>query len=263
MTTLPDTSRSARSPDFGGAVALVTGASRGIGRAISVVLAEAGASVALVSRSREELDAVATEIGEDGGNAAVFTHDVTIASRAPALIDAVERDLGPIHVLVNAAGVSPAYTRAERISDDDYETIMATNLRAPFQLSQLVGARMLERQAGSITNISSIGGLVALPRLAAYCAAKAGLNSMTRVMAVEWADRNVRVNAIAPAYVDTAMATSLIEHPEIGPSLLAQTPLGRFATAEEVARTVLFVASDDASYITGQVITVDGGWTAR
>lgn len=257
----PAVVRAAADKRFEGAVALVTGAGRGIGRAVSLALGHAGATVALAARTTAEIEAVASEIVAAGGEACAYHADVTEYDTTASLIDAVESDLGPLQVLVNAAGVSPAYTSAERITPEDYELILATNLTAPFRLSQAVGARMLKRGSGSITNISSIGGIVALPRLAAYCAAKAGLIAMTRAMALEWADRGVRVNSVAPAYVPTTMANGLISHPEIGPSLIAQTPMGRFGTTDEIARAVLFLASDDAAYITGQTLAVDGGWT--
>lgn len=246
---------------FAGGVALVTGAGRGIGRAVSLALGQAGATVAVAARTTAEIEAVAAEIVAAGGEASAYHADVTEIDTAETLIQSVERDLGPLHVLVNAAGVSPTYTSAERITAEDYDLILATNLTAPFRLSQAAGARMLDRGSGSITNIASIGGLVALPRLAAYCAAKAGLISLTRAMALEWADRGVRVNAVAPAYVPTTMANGLISHPEIGPSLIAQTPMRRFGTTDEIARAVLFLASADAAYITGQTLAVDGGWT--
>jgi NAD(P)-dependent dehydrogenase (short-subunit alcohol dehydrogenase family) len=166
-------------------------------------------------------------------------------------------------VLVNSAGVSPVYTGAERIGQGDLDTIIATNLRAPFLLAQAAARRMLDRGEGSIVNIASVGGIVALPRLAAYSAAKAGLIGATRVMAVEWAPRGVRVNAVAPAYARTELTSGLIEHESIGPTLLASTPMGRFAHPSEIAPTVVFLSSSDASYITGQTICVDGGWTAQ
>jgi NAD(P)-dependent dehydrogenase (short-subunit alcohol dehydrogenase family) len=246
-----------------GTIALVTGAGRGIGRSIALALADAGASVALCSRSADQLDSVAAEIGAAGGTAVAMAGDVTADGAPEALVERVEAELGHIGVLVNSAGVSPVYTGAERITPEDYDLIMTTNLRAPFLLAQAAGARMLERGGGSIVNIASVGGLVALPRLAAYCAAKAGLIGMSRVMAVEWASRGVRVNSVAPAYAATAMADGLISHETLGPALLANTPIGRFAQPGEVAPIVIFLASEGASYITGQTICVDGGWTAQ
>jgi NAD(P)-dependent dehydrogenase (short-subunit alcohol dehydrogenase family) len=246
-----------------GSIALVTGAGRGIGRAIALTLAGAGASVALCARSTGQLADVAAEIVAGGGTAISIPADITREGAAEAVVSDVEREFGPLNTLINAAGVSPVYTAAERIEASDYDVIMATNVRAPFQLAQAAGVRMLERGNGSIVNITSIGGVVALPRLAAYCAAKAALNSLTRVLAVEWASRGVRVNAVAPAYVETAMTSGLISHETLGPALLASTPLGRFAQPGDIVGIVRFLASDAASYITGQTIGVDGGWTAQ
>lgn len=242
--------------------ALVTGGGRGIGREIALALAEAGASVALCARTETEIDAVVGEIASAGGVAAAMAADITADGAAEALVDWAEAELGPLDVLVNAAGVSPSYTRAERIAPEDFDLIMATNLRAPFFLTQAAGRRMLTRGEGSVVNITSIGGVVALPRLAAYCGAKAALNSLTRVLAVEWAKHGVRVNAVAPAYVRTAMTDELLDHDTLGPMLLASAPIGRFAQPKDVAGAVVFLASSDAAYITGQTICVDGGWTA-
>jgi NAD(P)-dependent dehydrogenase (short-subunit alcohol dehydrogenase family) len=246
-----------------GTVALVTGAGRGIGRAISLALAEAGAAGGVCARSADQLDAVADEITNAGGSAAAYAADITTEGVAEKLVAWAEQELGPVTTLVNAAGISPTYTGAERITAPDFDLIMATNARAPFLLMQAAGIRMLERGAGSVINISSVGGIVALPRLAAYCAAKGALNSLTRVLAVEWAGRGVRVNAVAPAYVQTAMTDGLLGHETLGPALLAQTPIGRFAEANEIAAAAVFLASPGASYITGQTICVDGGWTAH
>jgi NAD(P)-dependent dehydrogenase (short-subunit alcohol dehydrogenase family) len=246
-----------------GAVTLVTGAGRVIGRSISLALAAAGACVAVCARTEDQVAAVAGEITDAGGTALAAPADIVGEGAAAALVEYVESELGPLDILVNAAGVSPVYTGAERISVDDFDLVLATNLRAPFLLMQVAGAGMLARGSGSIVNITSIGGVVALPRLAAYCAAKAGLDSLTRVLAVEWAGRGVRVNAVAPAYVQTAMTDGLLTHETLGPSLLASAPIGRFAESAEIAAAVVFLASKNASYITGQTLCVDGGWTAQ
>lgn len=246
-----------------GAVALVTGAGRGIGRAASLALADAGAAVALAARSADQLEAVQDEIEASGGTAVALPVDITGDGAAGRLIERVRKTFGSLDILVNSAGISPVFVRSERLAVDDWDAMMRTNLRSAFLLCQAAGGAMLERRRGAIVNVASIGASVALPRLAAYCASKAGLVAVTRVLAVEWADRGVRVNAIAPAYVRTDMTASLLEHPSLGPELVAQTPLGRVAEPQEVASAIVYLASDAAAYVTGQTLYVDGGWTAR
>lgn len=243
-----------------GAVAIVTGAGRGIGQAIALRLATDGARVVLCSRSLAELDAVADEIGSNG--ALVVACDVRHPEAPQLVVDRALEAYGRVDVLVNAAGISPVWVRAEETLVDDWDAIMSTNVRAAFLLAQAAGRHMLSRGSGSIVNLASIGALVALPRLVAYCAAKAALVSMTKVLAVEWADRGVRVNAVAPGYVRTAMTKGLTRHPHLGADLIRATPLQRLATPAEIAAAVAFLSSREAAFITGETLVVDGGWTA-
>jgi NAD(P)-dependent dehydrogenase (short-subunit alcohol dehydrogenase family) len=246
-----------------GKVALVTGAGRGIGRAVALSLGRAGAHVVLVARTEAQLREVASTIEREGGRGSVVVLDITANGASAEVAARAEAAASPIDILVNAAGISPTYAPAEHVTSADWDAVLRTNLTAPFLLCQAVGAGMLDRGSGTIVNVASIGALVALPRLAAYCAAKSGLVSITRVLAIEWAARGVRVNAVAPSFVRTDMTDELLSHPKHGPEIVGRTPLGRNATADEVAAAVLYLASDSARFVTGQTLCVDGGWTAQ
>jgi 3-oxoacyl-[acyl-carrier protein] reductase len=246
---------SSRGADFGsldGKVAVVTGGSRGIGAAISRELARAGARVAVNYRSgKEGADAVAAEI--DG---VAVQADVADPGEAMGLVERVESDLGDLDILVNNAGTTRD-TLIARMSDDDWETVVETNLRGAFNTCRAVSRRMLRRRAGAIVNLSSVVGLRGNVGQANYVASKAGIIGLTKALARELGARGVRVNAVAPGYISTALTEVLSE--EIRAAILGNTPLGRLGDPEDVAASVRFLCSDAAAFITGEVLLVDGG----
>ena len=243
--------------------AVVTGASRGIGAAIARAYAAAGADLVLVGRDARRLEPVVDEVSSLGRRAVSIEADVSHPPDVARLASEAERVLGPIDVLVNNAGGSEIYRRAELITDDEWEAVIGVNLRGTFTCCREFGRRMIERGSGRIVNIVSIGARAGLPRLAPYCAAKAGVEGLTRALAVEWAPHGVLVNAIGPAFVETDLTQGLRENERIRDSLIAQTPLGRFGLVDEMTGAAVFLASEASRYVTGQTIYVDGGWTAR
>jgi 3-oxoacyl-[acyl-carrier protein] reductase len=235
-----------------GKVALVTGGSRGIGAAICRELGRAGARVAVGYRSGKE---GAEEIaGEIGGLA--FQGNVADAGDAQALVEQVEAELGDIDALVNNAGVTRD-TLIARMSDEDWEVVLETNLRGAFNTCRAVSRKMLRRRSGAIVNMSSVVGLHGNPGQANYVASKAGIIGLTKALARELGSRGVRVNAVAPGYIDTALTQVLPAAAR--DAILANTPLGRLGQPEDVAGAVRFLCSDEASFVTGEVVLVDGG----
>jgi 3-oxoacyl-[acyl-carrier protein] reductase len=233
-------------------VALVTGGSRGIGAAISRELARAGAKVAVNCRSgTQTADQVADEIG-----GLVVQADVSDPEEAQALIERVEGELGGIDALVNNAGVTRD-TLIARMSDDDWQTVIDTNLRGTFNTSRAVSRKMMRRRSGAIVNLSSVVGIHGNPGQANYAASKAGIIGLTKALARELGSRGVRVNAIAPGYITTEL-TDVLNDEQRG-LILGNTPLGRLGEPEDVAGAVRFLCSDDAAFITGEVLLVDGG----
>ena len=236
--------------------ALVTGASQGIGQAIAQTLARAGAKVALAARNRDKLDQVAAQIRSAGGDAAVFPLDVSSEDEIKAAAKAAIAHFGKIDILVNNAGI----TRDQlllRMKRADWDTVLHTNLTSAHLLIQAVLSSMLKQRWGRIINITSINGQMGQAGQANYAASKAGLIGLTMAVAREIASRNITVNAVAPGYVETDMTASLA--PELRETMLKMAPLGRAGTPADIAAAVAFLASEEAGYITGHVLNVNGG----
>jgi NAD(P)-dependent dehydrogenase (short-subunit alcohol dehydrogenase family) len=246
--------------DLRGRTALVTGASSGLGVDLARTLRAAGATVFVAARRRDRLEAL---VAEDAGFRPIQC-DVSDQASVDAAVTEIHSQIPTLDILVNNAGTTiPARAEDERI--EDFRYVLDVNLVGAFHLSQLVGRRMLEAGGGSIVNVASILGMVASSpnRQAAYCASKGALLNLTRELAVQWAKRGVRVNAIAPGFFPSELTTELLEDGPGGEYVRANTPMSRPGRPGELRGTLLLLAGDAGSYITGEVIAVDGGWTAR
>ena len=239
--------------DLAGKVALVTGSTRGIGRAIAGTLAKCGATVAIVGRDQARADAVAADIG---GGAKGFACDISDAAQVQALVEAVEKSLGGCDILVNNAGITKDNLML-RMKDEDWNAVLETNLRSAFVAIRAAQRGMMKKRWGRIINIASVVGLIGNAGQANYAASKAGLIGLSKSVAKELASRNVLCNVVAPGFIKTDMTDAMT--PEAVARLSAQIPLDRFGSPEDIAGAVAFLASDHAAYITGQVLTVDGG----
>ncbi|HET7737399.1 MAG TPA: glucose 1-dehydrogenase [Tepidiformaceae bacterium] len=247
--------------DLTGRVALVTGAGRGLGRAMSLALAAAGADIAVSARTTDEIESLAVEIRGMGRDARAFTCDITDDLQCDALIAGVVEWAGKLDILVNNAGINIRKPAVE-LSAEEYRRVLSTNLDGSFYCARAAGRHMLDRGSGKVINISSVMGRVALPALTAYATAKGGIEQLTRALAVEWAPHNVQVNAIAPTYFETDLTRPLYEDPERREFITGRTPAGRWGQPHELAGAVIFLASGASDYITGQSLAVDGGWLA-
>ena len=239
-----------------GRVALVTGASQGIGRACALVLAEAGATVALAARNEEKLREAAAQIAGAGGKACVYKLDVSSEDEIKAVVKQIIAEHGKVDILVNNAGITRDQL-SMRMKRADWDAVLATNLTAPFLLIQAVLGSMLKQRWGRIINITSIFGRMGQIGQANYSSAKAGLIGLTMSVAREVASRNITVNAIAPGWIETAMTAEIT--PEMRENILKMIPMQRPGRDLEVAHAVRFLASEEASYITGDVLNVNGG----
>jgi NAD(P)-dependent dehydrogenase (short-subunit alcohol dehydrogenase family) len=248
--------------DLAGHRALVTGAGKGIGREICRELARAGAAIFAVSRTEDELVSLGDEIAKTGARYAFAVADLRGAEVTRQIAQRAAVALGPIDILVNNAGIA-RNALAEFATEDEWDATLDTNLKAAFFLAQAVGREMLARGYGRIVNITSAAGLAGLPEHAAYCASKAGLGMLTKVLAIEWGGRGVTVNAVAPTVILTPLGERVWGAPEKGGPMLAKVPVGRFGQPIDVASVVAFLASDLASMINGETIAVDGGYLAQ
>jgi len=247
--------------DLTGRVAVVIGGTSGIGRAVSLGLAEAGADVAPMSRRREQVDQAADAITGLGRRSARVTADVTDRNSLQTALKEVVASLGHVDILVNAAGRTERRSSLE-VDDASWSAILDTNLNGTLRACQIFGRHMLERGYGRIINIASLSSFVALFEVAAYSASKAAVASLTKSLALEWGPRGVNVNAIAPGVFPTELNKSLLEGTARGREFITRTPLKRFGRVEELAGAAVFLASEAASFVNGEVVAVDGGFLA-
>src|SRR5829696_7450958 len=247
--------------ELNGRVAVVIGGTSGIGRAIAHGLAEAGADVVPTSRRMEQVEAAAVEIEERGRRSLRVVSDVSDRDSLQKVLDLCLETFGKVDILVNSAGRTKRAPTLD-FTEEDWDAILETNLTGTLRACQVFGRHMLERGYGRIINIASLSSFVALFEVAAYSASKAAVASLTKSLAVEWAPRGVCVNAIAPGVFRTALNQKLLDETERGREFLLRTPMKRFGNVDELAGAAIFLASDAASFISGEILVVDGGFLA-
>jgi NAD(P)-dependent dehydrogenase (short-subunit alcohol dehydrogenase family) len=243
-----------------GRVAVVTGASRGIGRAVALALGAAGAAVACCARSAEQVEATAAEVSGHGGRARGFRLDVTRRNEIDAVVADIGAALGPIDILVNNAGIT-LDKRSVEVTDEEWDDVLATNLTSTFTLARAVAPGMMEQRRGKIINIGSMYGKIGVPRYAAYCASKAAVEALTRSLAVEWARYGIQVNCLAPGYINTDIPREAMADEKLRTLFLSRIPARRIGEPEEVATLAVYLASAASDFMTGQTVYLDGGQT--
>jgi len=246
-----------------GRVALVTGASRGIGSGVALALAREGAALVLCARSADGLEETARRIRSDveGSRIMVLPLDLRRVSTFGSTLAMAEQQIGTIDVLINNAGINRPAPGLE-VQEDDWDEQFDTNVKGGFFLAQRLAPAMITHQWGRIIWISSQSALVGIPGQPAYCATKGAVTQLVRTLAVEWGRHGVTVNAVAPTFLDTALTRERLQRPEYRDYVLGMIPVGRLATVEEVAAAVIYLASPEAGMVNGHTLTVDGGWTA-
>ena len=247
--------------ELNGKVAVVIGGTSGIGLAIAKGMAEAGADVVPTSRRAEQVEAAAKEIEARGKRSIQIASDVSDRASLQNVLDETVKAFGKVDIMVNSAGRTKRAPTLD-FTDEDWDSIIDTNLTGTLRAAQVFGRHMLARQYGSIINIASLSTFVALYEVAAYSASKAAVASLTKSLAIEWGPRGVRVNAIAPGVFRTPLNEKLLDETERGREFLLRTPMKRFGNVEELAGAAIFLASDAASFVNGEVLAVDGGFLA-
>ena len=246
-----------------GRVALITGGNRGLGFAMAQALAEAGANVVVTSRQEERaVESAAALAGITGQRTMGLVVDVTDAEQIESMVSDVVKEFGRIDILVNNAGIN-IRKPVEELDEASWDLVQHTNLKAPFLCSRAAARHMKEQRFGRIINLSSMLGMVALPERSVYCSSKGGLIQLTKVLALEWAAHNITVNALCPGPFATELNIPVMNNPQTNQFFLNHIPLGRWGRPEELGGAVVFLASDASSFMTGAVLTVDGGWTAE
>jgi len=249
--------------DLTGKAAFVTGASRGIGQAIAVAMAAAGADVALVARSEDGLAQTARAAGEHGRKAVVIPADVTDEEAVTSAVHEAIGRLGHLDIVVNNAGGTNFMVPFAELRLGGWDKVMRLNVNSTVYVCHAVAPHLLERGTGSVINVASVGGVAAAPLVSPYGASKAAVISLTKSLAVEWASHGVRVNALCPGWTATELNRNLWDDEVAGPATVATVPMHRWARVEEMAGPAVFLASDAASYLTGQALVVDGGQTVN
>jgi len=246
--------------DLTGKVAMVTGASKGLGKAMATGLAKAGATLALCARNLDDLGKAAAEAGKWGSRVDVFPLDVRDQESIRKASDSILAKFRRIDILVNNAGINVRKAVLD-LSEEEWDSVLDTNLKGYFLVAKAVVPAMIRQGGGKVINISSIFGAVGMNHQAAYAASKGGIVQLTKVMAIEWAVSGIQVNAIGPTYFETPLVAALRNDPERFRFINERTPMGRWGQPEELEGTVIFLASRASDFITGQTIYVDGGWT--
>ncbi|MCC6493890.1 MAG: glucose 1-dehydrogenase [Pirellulales bacterium] len=245
--------------DLSGKIALISGASRGIGQAIALALAEAGADVALAARSTDALEAVAAEARAHGCRVAILPTDVTDLDQVRGMVDRTVEHLGRIDILVNAAGVAQRSPTID-LTEADFDRVYAANIKAVTFACAAAGKRFIAQGSGKVINIASLTAALGLPGRALYGSTKGAVAQLTRSLAVEWGPHGICVNAIAPGWIDTALARPVLRDPAFRAQIIARTPIGRVGEPDDLGGTAVFLASSASDFVTGQVLFVDGGY---